>query len=313
MDSVPYNTFPSSLIWICKLQDLYFFNLPWAWWYHFIWWTDVAVNINHFGIDPTLITTCTVRWVHPPCSQTRKCCILHFSSAEYQEQEGVGPTHKPGVTWLSNSMLILHKITLRCHVSPEKEESCSPWDASNQETACWLQCFEPSIHLEDSYASVTNWIWNPPHRLLGSIFVLSWKMLFGRFWNLWWVRLSWRRYVTEDLCFVPDLTLSAGWAATVDALVITFCLILGPELIELRTMHWDIWNCELRKLLLPFKFFCSESLEQELSLTDKVTNTFWLKCTSSENYSRIILVHEVLWETISSLFLMAKTQRENRK
>lgn len=207
MDSAPYNTFPSSLIWICKLQDLYFFNLPWAWWYHFIWWTDVAVNINHFGIDPTLITTCTVRWVHPPCSQTRKCCILHFSSAEYQEQEGVGPTHKPGITWLSNSMLILHKITLRCHVSPEKEESCSPWDVSNQETACWLQCFEPSIHLEDSYASVTNWIWNPPHRLLGSIFVLSWKMLFGRFWNLWWVRLSWRRYVTEDLCFVPDLSL----------------------------------------------------------------------------------------------------------
>lgn len=109
------------------------------------------------------------------------------------------------------------------------------------------------------------------------------------------------------------LTLSAGWTVTVDALVITFCLILGPELIELRTMHWDIWNCELRKLLLPFKFFCSESLEQELSLADKVTNTFWLKCTSSKNYSHIISVHEVLWKTISSFFLMAKTQRENRK
>lgn len=64
------------------------------------------------------------------------------------------------------------------------------------------------------------------------------------------------------------LTLSPGWAATVDALVTTFCLILGPELTELRTMHWDIWNCELRKLLLPFKFFAQRVWNRNLvSLT----------------------------------------------
>lgn len=158
-------------------------------------------------------------------------------------------------------MLILHNIAWQCHVSPEKEMSCSPWDASNQETACWLQCFEPSICLEDSCASFMIWLWNPLHRLLGSILGLSWKMLLGRFWNLWQVRFSWRKYITEDMCFVQTflyLTLSPGWAATVDALVIRFCFILGQELTELRTMHWDIEIVSWENYYFPLSFLLRE-------------------------------------------------------
>lgn len=198
--------------------------------------------------------------IHPSILMLANMEALHFTFIQYRIPKSRRSRTYPETcfTWLSNRMLILHNIGWQCHVSPEKEVSCSPWDASNQETACWLQCFEPSICLEDSSASFMIWLWNPPHRLLGSILGLSWKMLLGRFWNLWRVRFTWRKYITEDMCFVPDLSLPyplTGWAASIDVLVTTFCLILGPELMELRTMHWDIWNCELRKLLLPLSFF----------------------------------------------------------
>lgn len=65
-----------------------------------------------------------------------------------------------------------------------------------------------------------------------------------------------------------ETDVSRRWAAPATV----FHLLLGPKLMEPRATHWNVWNCELRKFLLPCKhFFPSDSVEQQLSLTNTVT------------------------------------------
>lgn len=202
-----------------------------------------------------LITTYTVNWtnwVHPFILMVTNTEMLYFAFIQYWmpgTRICVGSTQKSAFTWFSNSTMILHKIYLRCHVSPEKDVSYSPWDASLQGPACWLQCFEPGLCLEDSYAFFTIWVWNPPHRLLRSFLVwagrcyLEGSEIFGE-WGLPEGSKLWGCV----FCGRHLSTLHTPWYEQLLMMFWPPCSASswGPELMEPRTMHWNIWNCELR-------------------------------------------------------------------